>query len=128
MNALGRLHRALVPGGTLYDLQPRGGSARVVTGLGEVGSLDEREFFRDARATERLVDRVVREGLFGFEAELAFLVRSSFDSAEELVETVSGFRRVRVSKRLVARVRRSPPPFRLVEPASLRRYRALTTG
>ncbi len=128
MHALRRIHRSLVPNGILFDLQPRGGPARVITGLGEIGSLDGREFFRDARATERLLAGLVREGLFAFEQEVAFRVESSFDSGEELVETARGFARTRISKRLAARVLRSPPPYRLSEPSSLRRYRALVTA
>ena len=122
MDALRRIHESLVPNGDLFDLQPRGGVSRVVTGEGELGRLDEREFFRDARAIDRLLAGVVASGLFALQAELHFVVVNRFDSGDELVATVDGFRRRHISRRLAARVRRSRRPFEIHEPTTLRRY------
>ena len=123
----------LVDEGVLLDLHPIPPSMHAFSGGRDLGVVDEREFFRAVRATERELQRTVDQGLFAPEAEteLDGSVPSvevpegfeRFDTAEELFDTAEEWEDIHFSKRLRARLRRAEPPIDLHERLVLRRYR-----
>jgi hypothetical protein len=110
--------------GVLLDLHPIPPSMHAFSAGRDLGVVDEREFFRLVRATERELQKTVAEGLFALEAETELDVIERFDTVEELFETVDEWENIHFSKRLRARIERSAPPIDLHERLVLRRYRA----
>jgi hypothetical protein len=115
----------LASDGLLLDLHPIPPSMHAFSEGRDLGVVDEREFFRKVRATERELARAVSEGLFRKEAETELDVIERFDTVGELFETVAEWDDIHLSKRLRERVRRAEPPIDLRERLVLRRYRAI---
>jgi hypothetical protein len=120
VNALRRLHEALVPGARVVDTQPLSPRPAVISAGRRLGSLDMREWLHTIRAVDEQLDRVVADGLFAVADERRFVVADTFDEGDECVETVSEWAGTRVSDRLAATVRRAESPFRVEEEVRLR--------
>jgi hypothetical protein len=115
----------LVEEGVLLDLHPIPPSMHAFSEGRDLGVVDERQFFKLVRATERELEKTVREGLFALEAELEFDTMERFETVDDLFETSEEWENIRLSKRLRARVRKATPPIDLHERLVLRRYRAI---
>jgi hypothetical protein len=115
----------LVENGLLLDLHPIPPSMHAFAEGRDLGVVDERQFFKLVRATERELNRVVKEGLFEPEAEVELEVIERFETIDDVFETVEEWENIRMSKRLRARVRRSSPPIDFRERLVLRRYRSI---
>jgi len=113
----------LTPDGILLDLHPIPPSMHAFSCGRDLGIVDERQFFRLVRATERELDAVVAEGLFVHETETELDVVERFETVEDLLETEAEWEHIHISKRLRERVRRATPPIDLRERLVLRRYR-----
>ena len=124
MDALRRVHEALVRGGLLLDLMPFTAWVPVEAAAGELGRIDARRFAGEVRRIEAARSRIVREGLFMPEREIRFDVLEHFDSSARLLEEAAGWRGATVPKGLRARLERAQPPFRVRETVVLRRLRA----
>jgi hypothetical protein len=74
VNALHRIHRSLVPGGVVFDLQPVLGNAPVVNSSRILGRLDEREFRAFADRVNSLLQETISAGLFAQEREIVITV------------------------------------------------------
>jgi hypothetical protein len=109
--------------GLLLDLHPIPPSMHAFADGRDLGVVDERQFFKLVRATERELDRTVRDGLFALEAETEFHVIERFETIDDVFETFEEWDNIRMSKRLKGRIRRAPPPIDLHERLVLRRYR-----
>lgn len=125
MHALRLLHRTLVPGGLVLDLQPAPADSLVLAGGEPAGRLDEREFRRRLAAAAEGVEQALEEGLFALEDEVWLDVVHRFDTAAELVAEASGWFGVRVPSAILPRVEAGSAPFEIVETCVLRRLRAL---
>src|SRR5262245_60703904 len=112
----------LVEDGVLLDLHPIPPSMHAFAEGKDLGVVDEREFFRAVRVTERELQKTVDAGLFALEAEAQLDVIERFDTADELFETADEWEDIHFSKRLRARIERSTPPIDLHEQLVLRRY------
>lgn len=123
MDALRNCHRMLDEDGILLDLHPIPPSMHAFSQGKDLGVVDERQFFRLVRATERELQKTVDGALFALEAEAELGVIERFDSVEELFETVDEWDNIHLSKRLRARLERSTPPIDFHERLVLRRYR-----
>ncbi len=121
MNALRRLHRILIPGGFLLDLQPRLANAPVVNAEGILGRLDEREFRAYADRVNAALEETIRAGLFAHEREVVFDVVHRFNGAAQLLAEVRTWTGTSVPAALVRRLKRCAPPFDVQEGARLRR-------
>jgi len=124
VDALRNCHRMLDEDGLLLDLHPIPPSMHAFAEGRDLGIVDEREFFRKVRTTERELERAVAEGLFAKEAETELDVIERFDTVEDLFETVAEWGDIHLSKRVTDRIRRATPPIDLHETLALRRYRA----
>jgi hypothetical protein len=88
VNALQRLHRSLVPGGILFDLQPALANAPIVNSSGVLGRLDEREFRAFADRVNTLLQETISAGLFAQEREVVFAVVHRFKEAADFLTEV----------------------------------------
>jgi hypothetical protein len=125
VNALQRIHRSLVPGGVLLDLQPALANAPVIACSGVLGRLDEREFRAFADRVNSLLQKTIIAGLFTPEREIVFTVVHRFNEAAQLLAEVKTWTGTTVPPTLLRRVKRSVPPFEVQEGARLRRLRPL---
>lgn len=123
MDALRRIHAALVPGGIVVDTQPVSARPPVEAGGSRLGTLDMREWLSTVDAVDALVAQTIDDGLYAIEGEQRFVVTDTCDDGAEFVETVSGWRGTRISKALAARVAAAVPPVTLRQEVRLRLLR-----
>ena len=124
MNALRRIHAALVPDGLVVDTQPISARPMVEAGGLQLGTLDMREWRTTIDAVDALVAETIDDGLFVLEAERSFMVTDTFDDGRELVESVSGWRGTRISRALARRVTAGTPPVTVHQEVRLHLLRA----
>ncbi|TML25132.1 MAG: hypothetical protein E6G32_01530, partial [Actinobacteria bacterium] len=74
MNALRRIHAALVPGGLVVDTQPVSARPPVCRDGRRLGTLDMREWIGTVDAVDALVAQTIDEGLYEIERELQLVV------------------------------------------------------
>ena len=125
MNALHRIHSAIIPGGLVLDVQPVGPAPPVESNGQRLGSLDMREWRVTIDYVAALVDETVAKGLFAEEAERRYDILETFDDGKEFVETVREWTGTTISQTLAARVERAMPPLTIQESVRLRALRAL---
>ena len=121
MHALRRIHRALVPGGTLLDMHPIPPPTRAEARGESLGDFDDDEFWEIVRATEAPLEQ---GDLFMLEDQLEFDWLERFESAEELLEDVKEWEGCRIPPEVAARIREAEPPVDIWERVVLRRFRA----
>jgi hypothetical protein len=124
VDALSRIHAALVPGGLLIDTQPVSGRPPVTTGPNDLGTLDLRDWARLVDAVDERVQQSVHAGLWALEGEHHYTVTDSFGSGTELVEVVTGWQGARVPPELARRLA-AVAPAQLHQDVRLRLMRAV---
>jgi hypothetical protein len=125
VDALRRIHAALVDGGVIVDTQPVSARPAVTAGGVKLGALDMREWAGTIEAVDRAVGETIDAGLFALDRERRFVVADSFNDGAELVQRVSEWAGTRVHSRLAARVAAVPQPARVHQDVRLRVLRAL---
>lgn len=128
MNALRRIHAALVPGGLVVDTQPVSARPSVEAGGVELGTLDMHEWRGTIDAVDRLVAETIDDGLFALQAESEFVVTDAFDDGPEMLESVSGWRGTRISDALARRVASARPPISVHQQVRMQLLRALPSA
>jgi hypothetical protein len=124
VNALRRIHAALVPDGLVVDTQPISARPMVEAGGLQLGTLDMREWRTTIDAVDALVAETIDDGLFALEAESSFIVTDTFDDGPELVESVSSWRGTQISRALARRVTAATPPISVHQDVRLHLLRA----
>ncbi|MGH2780836.1 MAG: hypothetical protein ACRDNE_08080 [Gaiellaceae bacterium] len=124
MYALRNIHRMLVPGGTLLDLQPIAPSPTIHAGGELLGQLDQEQVWARFGETEPGVEAAVREGLYELETQLELDVVERFDSKTELVATILERDDWQMSEELAARLDSAEPPIDGHDHMRLRKFRA----
>jgi hypothetical protein len=124
VNALRKIHAALIRDGFVVDTQPVSARPQVQAERHRLGTLDMREWLKTIDAVDELVARTVDDGLYVIEDEQRFLVTDTFESGRELVETVSGWQGTRISRTLGERVVAARPPVCVHQEVRLRLLRA----
>ena len=124
MNALRRIHAALVPNGLVVDTQPVSARPRVEAGGRQLGTLDMREWRVTIDAIDGLVAETIDAGLFARESARSFIVADTFDDGSELVESVSGWRGTRIPRALARRAAAATPPITVHQEVRLQLLRA----
>lgn len=122
MNALRRIHAALVPGGILVDTQPISPRPPVEAGGRRLGTLDMREWRRTIDAVDGRIQAAVAEGLFTPGAEKSIVVADGFDDTTEFVEVVGAWQGTRISATLAGRAESAEPPVRVLQEVRLRLF------
>jgi hypothetical protein len=125
VDALRRIHAALVPGGIILDTQPISAHPPVTAAGRELGTLDMRAWGTTIEAIDRLVTQTIDDGLFALDAEHRFVVTDTFDDGREFVEEASGWQGTRIPHVLERRAIVAPPPISLDQEVRLRVLRAL---
>jgi hypothetical protein len=125
VNALRRIHAALLPGGLVVDSQPVSPQPPVEAADGNLGRLDMREWRATIDAVDERVARAIDQGLFAVESEHTITVPDEFDSGAEFIEVVGAWRGTRIPQAVVARAEAADPPVRVPQEVRLRILRAL---
>ena len=125
MHALTRIHSALVPGGIVLDTQPRSAEPPVEAHDGRLGTLDMHEWARTIDAVDGSIAQALAGGLFTNDGEQSCVVVDEFDTGDEFVEIVSGWRGTRIPPALAERARAASPPIRVRQEVRIRLLRAL---
>jgi hypothetical protein len=124
VDALRRIHAALVPGGLLIDTQPISGYPPVTAGSNDLGTLDLRDWATLVDAVDERVQQSVHAGLWAPERERHYTVSDSFGSGTELVEVVTGWQGARVPAELAQQLA-AVGPAQLHQEVRLRVMRAV---
>jgi hypothetical protein len=124
VNALQKIHDALVPGGLVIDTQPLSAEPAVDSQAGPLGALDMREWAQTIARIDRRVEQTIRDGLFDLEDERRFIVSDEYDDGAELVVETSEWAGTRLDDTLAELLRSQPRPVRLYQQIRLRLLRA----
>lgn len=125
VHVLRLLHASLAEQGVLLDTQPVGAEPSVWASGGRLGSLYLQKWVEMVAAVDERVEEALGIGLFRVEHEEDFLACDEFVEAEDLLETVSGWRGTEVPQGLAARVGAASPPFRVEQQVRVRLFRRL---
>jgi hypothetical protein len=125
VNALRRIHAALLPGGLVVDSQPISPEPPVEAADGNLGELDMREWRDLIDAVDERTAEAIEHGLFAVESEHTITVPDEFDSGAEFIEVVGAWRGTRIPRAVVARAEAADPPVRVPQEVRLRILRAL---
>jgi hypothetical protein len=124
VNALQKIHDALVPGGLVIDTQPVSAEPPVESVAGPLGALDMREWAQTIATIDLRVEQTMRDGLFDLEQERRFVVTDEYDDGTELVAETSEWAGTRLDDTFAELVRSQPRPVRLHQQITLRLLRA----
>lgn len=124
MNALRKIHEALVVGGLLIDTQPVSPQPPVESDSREIGTLDMSEWARTIDEIDRLVRQTIRDGLFALVDQHRLTVIDQFDTGRELVEEASEWAGTRIDPLLAEQIARESQPVRVYQEVRLRVFRA----
>jgi hypothetical protein len=125
VNALTRIHAALVCGGRLVDTQPVSARPPIETEVGALGTLDMREWAQTIETIDRRVEQAIGDGLFAVDEECRFVVSDSYDDGAEFVAEVREWAGTRIEQPFAERLATELRPVRLHQEVRLRVLRAL---
>ena len=124
MNALHRIHDALVPGGLVIDTQPVSARPPIDTESGEIGRLDMSEWADVIATVDGLIEQTIGDGLFALEDERRVVVTDDYDDGPEFVEDARTWVGTRVDDQLADRLAAESHPVRIRQDIRLRLLRA----
>jgi hypothetical protein len=124
VNALRKIHDALVPGGLVIDTQPLSPTPPVETASGELGTLDMRDWARTIDAVDRRIATTIRAGLFAIQAQRQLVVTDSFGNGPEFIAVVSEWEGTRIDPAVAERIASEPGEVRVHQHVRLRVLRA----
>jgi hypothetical protein len=124
VNALRKIHEALVVGGLLIDTQPVSPQPPVESDSREIGTLDMSEWARTIDEIDRLVRQTIRDGLFALVDQHRLTVIDQFDTGRELVEEASEWAGTRIDPLLAEQIAQESQPVRVHQEVRLRVFRA----
>jgi hypothetical protein len=123
VNALRKIHRALVPGGVVIDTQPVSAHPPVESDDGTLGALDMSEWARTIATIDTCVEQTIADGLFDLEDERRYVVTDEFDDGEAFVEITRGWQGTYLDHAFAERVGRERGRVRLHQDIRLRLLR-----
>lgn len=104
VDALCRIHTALVPGGALVDTQPVGSPAPVCAEGEPAGELETGDWLETVAAVDAGVEATIEAGLFELRHEERYTIVHSFDSGSGALEEVSTWAGHQIPKDVVERL------------------------
>lgn len=125
MNALCKIHAALVPGSLVIDTQPVSAEPPIEAETGEFATLDMREWALTIEAVDQRIAEAIRAGLFAVEREDRFTVIDEHDDGADFVAVVREWAGTRVDDALAERAGQEHGPVRLHQEVRLRVLRRL---
>lgn len=108
VDALTRIHAALVPGGVLVDTQPVSRRLPVTLDREPIGDLDDDEWLEMVSAVDTEVDKVLATGLFELRHEEHYAIVHEFGSGDECLDVVGSWAGTHVPAEIAARLARNP--------------------
>jgi hypothetical protein len=105
VDALTRLHAALVPGGVLVDTQPVSPRLPVTLDGEPLGDLDDEQWLEIVAGVDAELAQALAAGLFELRHEERYVVVHEFGSGSECLEVVSSWAGTRVPDEIAARLR-----------------------
>jgi hypothetical protein len=107
VDALTRLHGALVPGGLLVDTTPV--SLRLPVALDDepIGELEDDVWLETVAAVDTETEKALAAGLFELQHEERYVVAHEFGSGAECLDVVAGWAGTNVPEDVSARLRGS---------------------
>ncbi len=124
MNALRKIHRALVPGSPVLDSQPVSAHPQIESDNGMLGTLDTSEWARTIATIDRLVEQTIDEALFDLERESRYIVTDEYDDGAEFVAVTRDWAGTNVSDALARRLGGEQDRVRLHQDVRMRLLRA----
>ena len=91
VDALTRIHAALVPGGVLVDTQPVGPRLPVTLEGEPIGELEDEEWLEIVAAVDAEIEKVLAAGVFELRHEERYSVVHEFGSGRECLDVVAGW-------------------------------------
>jgi hypothetical protein len=107
VDALTRLHAALVPGGVLVDTQPVSPRLPVALDGKPIGELEDDEWLEIVASVDAEIDKVLSVGLFELRYEERYVVVHEFGSGRECLDVVAGWAGTTVPEGVAARLERA---------------------
>ncbi len=123
MHALRSIHAALAPDGILVDTEPVSARPPVASNVGELGTLDMRDWLDTIHAVDELVAETIAAGLYELEHESWFVVSDTYDNGPECLDIVSGWLGTRVPPEVTQRLVASTSPVTVQQEVRLRLLR-----
>jgi hypothetical protein len=108
VDALTRIHAALVPGGVLVDTQPVSLRLPVILDGERIGELEDDEWLETVAAVDVEIDKAIAAGLFEPGHEERYLVVHEFGSGRECLEVVGSWGGTHIPMAIAARLEHSP--------------------
>jgi hypothetical protein len=124
VNALSKIHEAVLPGTLVIDTQPVSTLPPVESDAGLLGALDMRGWTQTIHAIDRRVERAIRDGLFELVETTYFGVVDEYDDGQELVDVTREWLGTTVNGAFARRMARERGPVRLEQAVRLRVLRA----
>jgi hypothetical protein len=124
VNALRKIHEALIVGGLLIDTQPVSPEPPAESDSRQNGRLDMTEWARTIDEIDTLVQQTIRDGLFALVDQRSVTVTDQFDTGKELVEEASGWAGTRINPLLAKRIAQKQQPVRIHQEVRLRVFLA----
>jgi hypothetical protein len=124
VNALRKIHEALIVGGLLIDTQPVSPQPPVESDSREIGTLDMSEWARTIDEIDGRLQQTIRDGLFAIVDQHKLTVTDQFDTGRELVEGASEWAGTRITPLLAEQIARESQPVRVHQEVRLRVFRA----
>ena len=106
VDALTRLHAALVPGGMLVDTQPVSLRLPVALGGEPIGELEDDEWLEMVAAVDTELEKTLAAGLFELRHEERYGVVHEFGSGAECLDVVGSWAGTRIPADVAARLDR----------------------
>ena len=104
VDALTRIHAALVPGGVLVDTQPVSLREPVALGGEPIGELEDDEWLEMVAAVDAELKKTVAAGFFELQHEERYGVMHEFGSGTECLDVVGAWVGTRVPSEVAARL------------------------
>jgi hypothetical protein len=104
VDALTRIHAALIPGGVLVDTQPVSLRLPVTLGGELIGDLEDDEWLETIAAVDAEIEKALAAGLFERGHEERYLVVHEFDSGQECLEVVGTWGGTHVPSEIASRL------------------------
>jgi hypothetical protein len=104
----------------LIDTQPVSPRPTVTAAAGDLGTLDMRDWSKLIAAIDAQVASTIADGLWTVEGEHGFVVKDSFQTGAELVDTVKAWQGTSVPRALTRRLAASAEPAQVHQEVRMR--------
>jgi len=123
VDALRRIHAALVPGGMLVDTQPAGARWAVARDGEAIGELETDEWLAIVAAVDAEAEKTAATGLFEPRHEERYVVVHGFDSGRECLEEIETWAGTAIPSEVAAGLERGSTRATVEHEVRLRLFR-----